>query len=198
MKKSITHKRKFKVEENDENLNDDEEILQIKDCIYFYAEVTPKNILKLITALDKATQYALQVNYDMNQSKVFLYINSFGGDAYSGLSAMDHIRLNQIPVITIADGYVASAATLILLGGSERKILSNAKVLIHQLSTQFWGKYKDLLDEVANSKELMNTFKDIYGNYTQMKEHQIEDLIHKELHMNANQSLLYGFVDEIW
>ena len=152
----------------------------------------------MITALDKATQYVLETSYDIYQCKIYLYINSVGGEAYSGLSGMDHIRLNKVPVTTIADGFVASAATLLLLGGAERKILKNTKVLIHQLSTQFLGKFKDLLDEVVNSKELMTNMKDIYKSETKMKSSEIENLIQKELHMNAYQALSYGFVDEVW
>lgn len=182
----------------DEDEDENEQILQIKDSVYFYAEVKPETILKLITALDKATKHVLETYHDIYECKVYLYINSVGGEAYSGLSGMDHIRLNKVPVYTIADGFVASAATLLLLGGAQRKILKNAKVLIHQLSTQFLGKFKDLLDEVSNSKELMANLKEIYKWETKMKSSEIENLIHKELHMNANQALSYGFVDEIW
>ena len=196
MKNQGIKRRKAVIDKDDDE--EENEILQVRDCVYFYAEVKPSTILKLITALDKATQYALEMSYDIKNCKIYLYINSFGGEAYSGLSGMDHIRTNRVPVVTVADGYVASAATLLLLGGSEKKIMSNAKVLIHQVSTQFWGKYKDLVDEVANSKELMTNFKEIYGSYTNMKEKEIEDLIHKELHMNAPQALQNGFADDIW
>jgi ATP-dependent protease ClpP protease subunit len=200
LKQMKTHptRKRCKVLDEDESECESSDILQIKDSVYFYAEVTPQNILKLLVALDKATRHALESYHDINECRVYLYVNSFGGDAYSGLSAMDHIRLNRVSVITVADGFVASAATLILLGGHERKMLKNAKVLIHQLSTQFLGKFKDLLDEVDNSKELMANFKEIYGKETYMKNKEIDDLIHKELHMNARQALKYGFVDDIW
>ena len=185
------------IDEDDITMEENSQVLQIKDSVYFYAEVKPETILKLLSALDKATQYAQTMCYNIYDARVYLYINSCGGDAYCGLSAMDHIRLNPVPIVTVADGYVASAATLILLGGTERKVLSNAKILIHQLSTQFWGKFKDLLDEVANSKELMRSFKKIYGSYTSMKKTQIDELLQKELHMNDQQALKNGFVDEI-
>jgi ATP-dependent protease ClpP protease subunit len=177
---------------------DEDEICNVKNTVYFYAEVNTKNVLKMIKALNSATQFALESSYDMNTCAVYLYINSYGGDACGGLSAMDHVRLNRVHVVTIADGYVASAATLMFLGGHERKILRNAKILIHQLSTGFWGKYKDLLDEVANSKELMKNFQDIYKSHTRMTEKEVQDLLNKEIHMNAQQSLDCGFVDEIW
>lgn len=176
----------------------DDDVTQINDHVYFYADVKPKTVLLLLKAIHAATSHALANTHYATDAKVYLYINSNGGEVFSGLSAMDHIRLNRIPIVTIADGFVASAATLILLGGTERKILKNAKILIHQLSTQFWGKFNDLLDEVANSEELMNNFKSVYSSQTYMKEAKIEALLHKELHMNAAQALEYGFVDEVW
>ena len=76
--------------------------------------------------------------------------------------------------------------------------MANSKILIHQLSTEFWGKYNDLLDEVENSKELMETIRGIYKAKTWMSTKTVNALISKETHMNANIALSNGFVDEIW
>ena len=169
----------------------------MRDCVYFCAPVDTKYTLKLIKALDEASEFALKT-CGWADARVYLYIFSAGGCAFAGLSAMDHIRNNRVPVVTIADGYVASAATFLLLGGSERKSMSNAKILIHQLSTAFWGKYADLLDEVQNSEELMQSFRKVYADNTKLRGHKLDSLLNKELHMNATRSLEWGIVDEIW
>lgn len=187
--------KRYRNIEDDKDIPDESDVLCIKNAIYFYAQVENKNILKLFKCLAEATDYATQHS---EEPVVFLYINSAGGDAFSGLSAMDHIRCNKVPVITIADGYVASAATFLLLGGTARKSMTNAKLLIHQLSTTFWGKYVELLDEVENSKELMDNFKNIYLQQTWLSEKQLKSLLKKEIHMNAEKALEFGFVDEIW
>lgn len=195
---NINNKRLKKNEKDEEIEGDDDSIIQIKDSVYFSAEVENKNIIKLITKLNDAADYVLQNTTNIYNARIYLYINSYGGDAYCGLSAMDHIRCSRVPIVTIADGLVASAATLILLGGYERKSMTNAKILIHQLSTSFLGKYVDLLDEVENSKELMDNFKTVYKTYTKMSEETVDTLLKKELHMNAKKALTYGFIDEIW
>lgn len=191
-------KRRFSVEEPPPEDENEDEVIDLKDCVYFYAEVNNKNLLKLIKALSNATKYALEHSYDVQYAYVYLYINSSGGDAFAGLSAMDHIRCNNVPVITIADGFVASAATFMLLGGTERKCMKNAKILIHQLSTTFWGKHADLLDEVHNCKELMDTLHDIYEKNTKLKGGQLKSFLNKEIHMNSTQAYTYGFIDEIY
>ena len=173
-------------------------ILTIRDCVHFSAPVETKYTLKLLKALDEASEFALKNCTWPCDARVYLYINSGGGCAFAGLSIMDHIRLNRVPIITIADGYVASAATFILIGGYERKSMSNAKILIHQLSTAFWGKYADLLDEAQNSEELMETFRKVYAENTKLRGKRLDSLLNKELHMNASSSLDCGIVDEIW
>lgn len=184
--------------EPESDSEDDTNIVSIKDCVYFSSGVETNTILKLIEHISKATDYALEHCYDIKETYVYLYINSPGGDAFAGMSAMDHIRINRVPIITIADGFVASAATFLLLGGFYRKALKNSRILIHQLSTGFWGKFVDLLDEVENSKELMSTFHKLYMDNTYMKEEQVRKLLKGEIHMVAQDALKMGIVDEIW
>ena len=185
-------------EENDEQDEVSKDIKHLKGCVYFYAEVNNNNILKMISCLHEANDFVMTSSTQpLQDAKVVLYINSGGGDAFAGLSGMDHIRTNRVPVTTIADGYVASAATLLLLGGSERASLRNSRILIHQLSTGFWGKYVDLLDEVENSKELMAAFQQIYSSNTNIRSKKLKSLLKKEINMTASQALEYGFVTRL-
>lgn len=184
-------------DEKDDLETDNDDIVCIKNSVYFYCDVTNKSVLKLIQKLHEATEHELKYS-DAYSRKVYLYINSDGGNIFAGFSAMDHIRWNEVPVICVVDGFVASAATFLLLAGSERKAMQNSRILIHQLFASFWGKYNDLLDEVKNTQEIMKSVKKIYTANTYMSSHKVESLIQKELHMNAEEALKHGFVDEIW
>lgn len=185
-------------EENEEEASAEEYVAVIRENVYYYAPVEQKYVLRLIRALDEASEHALKTSTYPSDARVYLYIHSCGGDAYAGMSAMDHIRNSRVNVVTVADGYVASAATFMLLGGQERKMMRNAKVLIHQLSTVFWGKYAELLDEMENSKELMDTIGQLYTANLTMPKSELDKLLKKEVHMNATQCVSCGMVDEIW
>lgn len=176
----------------------DDPIRCIEDSVFFYAEVTSANVLRLLHCLSRANAHALSHCASPHDARVYLYIHSPGGDAYAGLSGLDHIRNNRLPVTTIVDGFVASAATFLLLGGSHRVALSHGTCLIHQLSTGFWGKYADLVDEVKNSTSLMKTFKKIYGERTSLDKAAIDSLLKKELTLDARKCLSMGIVDEVW
>ena len=45
---------------------------QKKDCIYFYAEINQKSVLKLITALHEANKYVLDTCYDVKYCEIYL------------------------------------------------------------------------------------------------------------------------------
>lgn len=201
-----THKRpRLAVEKRaavvSEDPSDDEDagsVTQDGDRVFFYADVSRKSVLELVTCLAKANEHALRTCTCVQAATVYVYIHSAGGDAYAGLSAFDHIHNNKVPVTTIIDGFVASAATFILLGGEYRVAMKHSNMLIHQLKTTFWGKFSDLVDEMDNSKSLMETIKQIYSENTQMSKKKIDCLLSKEKNMDAARCLSLGFVQELW
>lgn len=201
MMTSYKRARVAKEEETDPETDGEEHcITSVENAVYFYATVDKRNVLKLYEKLHEATVYEKKrkKHGDPSEQRIYLYIHSPGGCLFSGFSAMNHIWWNEVPVVTVVDGFVASAATFLLLGGVERKIFSHSRMLIHQLSTAFWGKYVDLLDEVRNSQDLMKSVKHIYTTYTKMRSECVDDLLSKELYMSTDDAITYGFVDEVW
>ena len=70
---------------------------------------------------------------------VSLYINSPGGDVYSGLAIYDTMQFIKPDITTICFGIAMSMGALLLTGGKhgKRLALPNARVLIHQPSAGF-------------------------------------------------------------
>ena len=197
-RKSESRSKRRRLEEEEESEDDEEKLITVSGPnVYFYAEVNKRTILYLNEKLDEATVNAMKNRSPITQPKVFLYIHSSGGDAFVGLSAMTHIRNRPIPVVTIADGFVASAASLLLLSVKERYILPNTHILIHQLRTGFWGKYDELLDEVSNSKLLMDDIIKVYKNETVVPHRKLAELLKQEINLSTQQCLDYGLVRDL-
>ena len=108
-------------EEESDTEDEDEQnnIKCIGNKIYFYA-VNKKTSLDLHEKLAEAAKFAHSNETPGEKPTIYLFIHSDGGDAYVGLSLYDHLQRMNTRVVTIADGFVASAASLILLGGHER------------------------------------------------------------------------------
>lgn len=191
-------KRESLVEEDLSQDDEEESHIRIEENrIYFYAPVNQKTGLDLISKMKEAAVCAVaQSNFELKPS-IYIFIHSYGGDAHVGLSLFDHIKAFNIKVITVADGFVASAASLILLGGHERVCMEHAHILIHQLRLDFWGKYEELLDEVKNSKNIMKAVKTLYEQNTKLQSEDLENLLRKELNLNSKKSLKYGLIDRI-
>ena len=179
-------------EENNKN-----SIKQINNRVFFYSEVTKDSVLSLLENLEKAASCAVQTCFHPNAARVHLYIHSGGGDVYAGFSAMDHIRNCRVPVITIADGYVASAATFMLLGGYKRYGLLNTNILIHQLSAEFWGKFSELEFEIVNTRKVMNMIRNIYEKNTKLSGDQLDNMLNSELVLTSEESITHGFISKI-
>ncbi len=97
-----------------------------------------------------------------------LFINSGGGSIVSGIASMDTILRTQVPVHTYVDGFSASAATFLTVVGEKRFMSRNSYMMIHQLSSNFWGTYSNFEDEKENLDLMMKTIKDIYKKYTKL------------------------------
>lgn len=159
--------------------------------IYFYADVTRSTVCKLYRALREAATVA-------GGGDVYVYIHSSGGDAYAGMSALDHMRaFRGATITTIADGFVASAATFLLLGGTRRIAMPHSHVLIHQVSAEFWGKYEELRDEMKNSTSLMRLMTQVYTRYTRMKEGKVKALLKSEVAVNAEKCVRLGIAHDV-
>ena len=185
-------KKKKRASEEDDDSKDEtvKSVVRLRNCVFFHSEVTRATILNLIEELDAAELHALTNGC----TEVMLFIHSEGGDAYAGLSGMDHMSRFRIPIHTVADGFVASAATFLLLGGTKRSCMPSCAVLIHQVSTGFWGKFNELKDEVANTEQLMGILTSLYKRKTNMRKKQITSLLDKELTLSAQDCIDNGIV----
>jgi ATP-dependent protease ClpP protease subunit len=179
--------------------NTPEVVEKVENTLYFYAEVYRDNILKLnreLATLNNQIYYHSIVTNN-KPAEIFLNIQSYGGSIFSGLSAMDMIIGSRIPVNTIVDGCAASAATLMSVVGANRYIKKHSYILIHQLSSIFWGNYEQLKDDMENSHKFMGMIKSIYKEYTKIPMKKLDEILKHDLWFTAEDALQYGLVDEI-
>jgi ATP-dependent protease ClpP protease subunit len=169
--------------------------------IYFYSDVDHQTCLDLNKHLQDKTDELLSLaqKNDFGRPKIYLHINSYGGYIFSAISTMDTIlRLRKmVDIITIVEGSAASSGTLISVTGTERWITPNSYMLIHQLSSGLYGKYRDLKDDMKNSDELMRMIKKTYHQYTAVPESEIDKILDHDLWWDAETCLRYKIVDKI-
>ena len=170
--------------------------------IYFYCEVSRKNILELIKNIRFLNNDLLNMKnkYDSNDLNIYLHINSYGGNIFAALAVIDVILSSKIKVISIIEGCAASAATLISMVCQERRISLNSFMLIHQLTSNFWGKMNEIDDEYENLQNLHDLIKKLYKKHTNIKmtgKNGLTNILKRDIWWNSNTCLEIGLVDEI-
>lgn len=95
---------------------------------------------------------------DFERTPIMLFINSFGGSVYDGLSLVDIIKRSKTPVHTICIGSCMSMGFWIWLSGAKRFIGKNATLMFHDITSFVWDKSETLkqeLEEVLRLQELL-------------------------------------------
>jgi len=178
---------------------DNENVRTVGNNIYFYDDVTTESILELTVQIKKLTTELSRKAVDTPgyEPYIDIHINSGGGDVFSGLAGMDTIYNNDIWINTYVDGMCASAATFLLLGGHYRYMNRHSYVLIHQLTSGYWGKYEEMKDDMVNNERIMKTIINLYKKYTNVPEQRLGIFMKKDIYIDANKCLRYQIVDEI-
>jgi ATP-dependent Clp endopeptidase proteolytic subunit ClpP len=167
--------------------------------IYYYSNVNRESAVELNKKIGEIESKSLTLsnNLDIDPPPIKIFINSGGGSITAGISSMDTILRAKVPVHTYVDGYCASAATFLSVVGTKRFISRNSYMLIHQLSSQFWGKYSELEDEKQNLDLMMDMIKNTYRDYTKVPTEQIDEILKHDLFWDAETCKTLGLIDEI-
>lgn len=161
--------------------------------IFFYCDVSQDSVTELSVALKKLERDLFVATYGLDVVPcVRVHIHSDGGDLMAGLGCMDSIKRLKLRVVTIAEGLCASAATFVFLGGSQRIVSPNAYLLIHQLSSDCWGTYENMKDEMKLCEQLMRRLKRIYLKETSIPEKKLDRLMKRDLYLSHGKCVRYG------
>ncbi len=181
------------------NKPDSNEVGVSGSTIFFYTGVNKPHILEMNKHLHNLeTKHLTEAcRLKIESPPIRLRINSGGGLIVAGVAGMDNIRALKAPVYTIVDGFCASAATFFSVVGKKRFITENSFMLIHQLTTSFWGKYEEFEDEKKNLDLMMQMIKSVYGKYTDIPSKELDKILKRDLMLNAKKCLKWGLVDEI-
>lgn len=161
--------------------------------IFLSGEVTPES-------MDTITAQILYLD-SVDTRDISIYINSGGGDCYSGLqlvSVMDFVKSN---VSTTVLGMAASMAAVIASNGEKGKrfILPYSRFMIHQPSS--YNGYSKFTDSKIALQEMESVRNDLYEvlarNSGKTMEETIQLCENGDRWMKAQEAVDMGYVDKI-
>jgi ATP-dependent Clp protease protease subunit len=130
---------------------------------------------------------------------ISLYVNSPGGNVYSGLAVYDTMQFIKPDVSTICVGIAMSMGALLLSAGAKGKryALPNSKILIHQVSGGFEGPATDIEIHAREALNLRKRLDEILAKHSGQDLEKVERDTERDYFMTAEDSLEYGIIDKI-
>ena len=191
--------KKLPAKKDAQNAATEKHIAVHENKIYYYAGINRDGAVELNKKIGELESKSLTLgnNLDIDPPTLKLFINSGGGSITAGISSMDTILSCKVPVYTYVDGFAASAATFLTIVGNKRFISRHSYMLIHQLTSNFWGKYSEFQDAKQNLDLMMDTVKNVYKKYTKVPVRKLNEILKHDLMWDAKTCLKYGLVDEI-
>lgn len=129
-----------------------------------------------------------------------LYINSGGGECYSGLELVSVMRTIKSPVHTVVLGCAASMGAVIASSGEKghRKALPYSRFMIHQPSSGVgYSTFKDQQIHLREMERLKWDLYEVLADNSGKTCEEIETLCDRDNWMKAEEAILFGFLDEI-
>jgi ATP-dependent Clp protease protease subunit len=130
---------------------------------------------------------------------ISLYINSPGGQVYSGLAIYDAIQFVRPEVSTICYGIAMSMAALLLAGGADGKrlVLPNSRVMIHQPSGGFQGVAADIENHARETLDIRERLDEIYARHTGKPKEEVRADQERDRFLKADEAVDYGLADRV-
>jgi len=132
-----------------------------------------------------------------DRKRIFIFINSGGGDVMSGLNLCDIIKASKTPVTTVCFAYGYSMGCLLFVIGHERIMFKSSSLLIHDGSTSLSGsnnKVKDLQKFYAKVDERV---KSLIVDNSNINGDEYDINVDREMYLLADECKTKGLCDKI-
>jgi ATP-dependent Clp protease protease subunit len=131
--------------------------------------------------------------------EISMYINSPGGQIYSGLAIFDTMRMIPNKISTVAVGVTASFGTVLLTAGTKghRFALPHATIHMHQPLGGAQGQASDIEIQAKEILRLKSRLNEIMSESTGQSLDVIERDTERDFYMSAEQAVEYGLVDKV-
>ena len=133
------------------------------------------------------------------EKDIQIYINSPGGQVYSGLAIYDTMQYIKPDIQTTCIGIAMSMGAVILAGGAKGKrvALPNAKILIHQVSGGFQGQATDIEIHAREIIDVRRRLDEIIAKHTNKDIEQVKKDTERDYFMSSDEAKEYGIIDRV-
>ena len=170
-----------------------------------YSRLLKDRIVMLDTDVNEHSASLLVAQFLFLESQgnedISFFINSPGGVVTAGMAIYDTIQFIKPDVQTIVMGQACSMGSLLATAGApgKRKMLPNARHMIHQPSGGAGGQATDMEIQVKEIVKMKKNLTQIYVNHNSKGKtfDEFYNAMERDNFMSAQEALDFGLIDEI-
>ncbi len=134
------------------------------------------------------------------EASITVFINSPGGEIFSGFAIFDMLNFIECPVTTIVTGFAASMGSILSLAADKgrRFCMPQAKIMIHQpLLMGYQGRASECEIQAQEILKTRDHLVDLYAQKTGKNKEEIKKAIDRDNWFTAKEALEYGLIDKV-
>ena len=130
---------------------------------------------------------------------IIMYINTPGGEVYSGMAIYDTIQYLKCDVCTICVWLAASMWSVLLTCGTKGKryALPGSHTMIHQVIGGVEGQASDVEITAKHMLKLRDQYAEAIAKETGQKLDKVKGDMDRDYWMDAAESVKYGIIDKV-
>jgi ATP-dependent Clp protease, protease subunit len=171
-----------------------------------YAKLFEDRIIFLGVQVDDASADDVMAQLLVLESQdpdrdIVMYINSPGGSFTAMTAIYDTMQYIRPQIQTVCLGQAASAAAVLLAGGTpgKRLALPNARILIHQPATGDAGRGQasDIEIQAREVLRMRTWLEETLARHSNRTQEQVNEDIERDKILSAEEALEYGLIDQV-
>ena len=135
-----------------------------------------------------------------HEEPVTVFINSPGGEIFSGFAIFDMLNFIACPVTTIVTGFAASMGSILSMAADKgrRFAMPQAKIMIHQpLLMGYQGRASECEIQAREILKTRDHLVNLYSEQTGKSREEIKKALDRDNWFTAEEALEYGLLDKV-
>ena len=135
-----------------------------------------------------------------NDQPITVFINSPGGEIFSGFAIFDMLNFISCPVTTIVTGFAASMGSILSLAADKgrRYAMPQAIIMIHQpLLMGYQGRATECEIQAREILKTRDHLVKLYAEQTGKNREEIKKALDRDNWFTAEEALEYGIIDKV-
>jgi len=165
--------------------------VMIGNNIHFTGDITDESANELVLHIRELEA----IKESQTNKHIFINLKTYGGWVCEALRLYDIMKSSSLDITVICEGAIASAGTIIMLGGNKVVSYKHTSFMVHELTGGNHQKYSDSKIYLKHLDLLMEQMVEIYNKKLKKKIKKTD--LEKDNWYSANQALDLGLIDEI-